>query len=95
MGKRGYVYLLTNAKNTVIYTGVTNDLRCRIEEHKYGQGSSFTAHYRVIKLVYYEEFATIYDAIRREKQIKAGSRSKKVHLIEQLNPTWKELAQEF
>ena len=83
---RYWVYIMTNANNTVLYTGVTNDLRRRVGEHKVGLGSKFTSKYRVTKLVYYEEFGRIGDAIIAEKRIKAGSRKKKIQLIEAFNP---------
>jgi putative endonuclease len=92
MGENGhyYVYILTNKYNRVLYTGVTNDLVERVDQHQKGQ-SSFTSRYNVHKLVYYEEFEHIIDAITREKQIKAGSRQKKIDLINSVNPEWKDL----
>ncbi len=87
-----FVYILTNKNNTVLYTGVTNDLLNRCIEHiqkKYP--NSFTAKYNVNKLVYYERFEDINLAIAREKQIKSGSRQKKIKLIENLNPYWNDL----
>jgi putative endonuclease len=92
MGKNEhyYVYILTNKYNRVLYTGVTNDLEKRINEHQMGQ-SSFTSRYNVHKLVYYEEFELVINAITREKQIKAGSRQKKIDLINSVNPEWKDL----
>jgi len=90
---RYWVYIMTNAHNTVLYTGVTNDLRRRVGEHKIGLGSKFTSKYRVTKLVYYEEFGRIGDAIAAEKRIKAGSRGKKVQLVERLNPEWRDLSE--
>jgi putative endonuclease len=92
MEKSYVVYMLTNRNNTVIYTGITNDIVRRLEEHRQKEVPSFTARYNVGKLVYYELFPTSYDAIQREKQIKAGSRAKKVGLIESLNPGWEDLA---
>jgi len=87
-----YVYILTNQKNTVLYTGVTSNIPTRAEQHKEKQDKkSFTARYNADKLVYYEIFKDINTAIAREKQIKAGSRKRKVELIEKLNPEWKEL----
>lgn len=90
--KRYYVYIMANRYNTVLYTGVTNDLVRRVWEHKQGVGSKFTSKYRVVKLVYYEETDDIHVALAREKQIKSGSRARKVALIESLNPTWQDLA---
>jgi len=91
MSKQYYVYLMTNSRNTVIYTGVTNDLRKRIYEHKAKSVDGFTKKYRITKLVYYEIFNDIYSALSREKQIKAGSRQKKIELINNMNPKWQDL----
>ncbi len=85
------VYILTNKGRTVLYTGVTNDLRRRIREHKIKQGSAFTSRYNVNRLVYFEIGQDINQAIFREKQIKAGSRQDKLDLIERFNPEWKDL----
>jgi len=85
------VYIMTNMGNTVLYTGVTNDLRKRIAKHRNKTGSKFTSKYNITKLVYYEDFIRIQDAIAAEKRIKAGSRAKKVKLIESINPQWKDL----
>jgi len=90
--KRYYVYIMANKRNTVLYTGVTNDLFRRVYEHKNGLGGGFTSRYRVTKLVYYEERTDIRQAIGREKQIKAGSRQKKLALINAMNPEWQDLA---
>ncbi len=88
----GYVYMLTNKNNTVIYTGVTSNLLIRIFEHKEGKyASSFTYKYHCTKLIYFEGFSRIEDAIAREKQIKAGSRAKKEALINSINPDWIDL----
>ena len=84
--KQYYVYLMTNAHNTVLYTGVTNKLQRRVLEHKSGKGSEFTKKYNLTKLIYFESGDDINVAIAREKQIKAGSRKKKIELIENLNP---------
>ena len=93
--KVGYVYLLTNKINTVIYTGVTSDLQKRIYEHKEKMVEGFTKKYNVNRLVYYEAFDSIEDAISREKQIKAGSRKKKIDLINSMNPGSKDLYYEL
>lgn len=85
-----YVYILTNDFNTVLYTGVTNDLVRRMNEHFEGS-TGFTGKYRVRKLVYFETFSEINEAIYREKQIKAGSRQKKIDLIHSTNPEWSDL----
>jgi len=89
--KQYWVYMMTNPNNTVIYTGVTNNLAKRIQEHKDKKGSSFTSRYNITKLVYYETFGRICDAIAAEKRIKAGSRAQKIKLIESINPGWKDL----
>ena len=88
-----FVYILTNKNNTVLYTGVTSDLQKRIDQHREGIGSSFTRKYKVHKLVYFESTSDILSAIEREKQIKAGSRIKKLELINNMNPTWKDLSE--
>ncbi len=90
--KRYYVYILTNVRHTVLYTGVTNDLVRRLSEHQQGL-SAFTRRYNVHKLVYVEMFHDVREAIAREKQIKAGSRRKKIALIESFNPTWRDLSE--
>ncbi|HEX2897572.1 MAG TPA: GIY-YIG nuclease family protein [candidate division Zixibacteria bacterium] len=92
MSKRGFVYILTNKSNTVLYTGVTSDLVGRIQEHKNGTGSAFTSKYRVFKLVYYEVADDILSAIAREKQIKSWNRDRKVELINGFNPKWEDLS---
>jgi putative endonuclease len=89
-----WVYIMTNRGNTVLYTGVTNDLRRRVAQHKAGTGSRFTNRYPVTKLVFHEEFGRTTDAIAAEKRITGGSRAKKIQLIEGLNPEWKDLAAE-
>lgn len=83
-----YIYILTNKNHTVLYTGVTNDLRKRLYEHKEKLHKGFTAKYNVDILVYFEHFDHIESAIEREKQIKAGSRQKKLNLINAKNPDW-------
>jgi len=79
---------MTNVRNTVLYVGVTNDLIRRIYEHKEKLVNGFTKKYNTVKLVYYEVFEDIENAILREKQIKAGSRQKKVQLIDSINKEW-------
>ena len=92
MTKHSYIYILTNKTNSVLYIGVTSDLSKRVQQHKEGFfRNSFTSRYKVNKLVYYEEFLSIQDAISREKQLKAGSRQKKIELINQRNPEWRDL----
>jgi len=90
-----YVYIMTNPRNTVLYTGVTNNLIRRVYEHRQKLLPGFTKNYNVVKLVYCEAFDNAKDAICREKQIKAGSRQKKVHLINSLNRDWRDLYDEL
>ena len=87
-----YVYILANQFNSVLYTGVTNNLERRIHEHQSGLIEGFTQRYRVHKLVYYESCQDIKDAITREKQLKKWNRSKKEELIRQMNPDWIDLS---
>ena len=89
--KYSYVYILSDNKNNVLYTGVTSDLLKRVWEHKNHVMEGFTKRYNVTKLVYYEEGEDIYSAISREKQIKGKLRKKKIDLIEKMNPEWKDL----
>ena len=87
------VYIITNRGNSVLYTGITSNLEHRIYEHKIkARPHSFAAHYNLSKLVYFEEKSSIQDAIVREKQIKAGSRKKKIELIKSINPNWADLS---
>lgn len=96
MSERSYfVYILTNKHRTVLYTGVTNDLRRRLEEHRKGLGSKFVKRYNAYTLVYAEYFQYVNDAIACEKRIKAGSRRKKLELIEGQNPTWRDLSEDL
>lgn len=90
--KPGFIYIITNKNNTVLYIGVTSNLPQRIEEHKQKRyENSFSARYNLNKLVYYEQFQMIGDAIGREKQLKAGNRATKEKLINSINPTWNDL----
>ena len=89
------IYIMTNKYNRVLYTGVTSNLLRRVTEHKEKAIEGFTSRYNVNKLVYYEEFATMEEAIAREKQIKGGSRKKKLDLIKSKNPNWEDLYDEF
>ena len=89
--KAGYVYILTNSSEQVLYTGVTSNLIKRVHEHKEKMVKGFTKKYNVDKLVYYEVTDDIESAIEREKQIKAGPRKKKMDLIKSINPTYKDL----
>jgi len=86
------VYILTNKSNSIFYIGVTSDLEGRVFEHKLKIHDGFTSKYNCNKLVYYEEFQWIQDAIGREKQLKAGSRQKKIDLIIADNPSWSDLS---
>jgi putative endonuclease len=86
-----YLYIMTNQNHTALYTGVTNDLIRRVWEHREGVGGAFTSRYQAGKLVYYEVYEDPESANHREKQIKAGSRRKKIELIESLNPAWEDL----
>jgi putative endonuclease len=95
MTRQFYVYVMTNQRKTVLYTGVTNDLVRRVWQHRHGQGGRFTAKYQCSELVLYEVFTDSYNAIAREKQIKAGSRRSKVELIERVNPGWRDLCDEL
>jgi putative endonuclease len=89
--KYGYVYILTNSSDEVLYTGVTSNLTKRVYEHKEKMVEGFTKKYNIDKLVYYEVLDNIESAIEREKQIKAGSRKKKIDLIKAMNPAYKDL----
>jgi putative endonuclease len=90
-----FVYILTNKYNKVLYVGVTNNLIRRVYEHKNKLISGFTSKYNVNKLVYYESFQSVFDAIKREKEIKGWKREKKVALINSFNPEWKDLYEEL
>src|SRR5262249_228322 len=91
MRKQCYIYLLTNARHTVLYTGVTSDLQKRVYQHRMKLVPGFTSRYNVCKLVYYEVADNPEAAIVREKQIKAGSRTKKIDLVKSMNPQWQDL----
>jgi putative endonuclease len=96
MDKGGWVYILTNRYHTVLYTGVTSDLRQRIYDHQNGTyAGSFTSRYKAGKLVYYNYYDSIEEAIDEEKRIKAGSRQKKLNLINGINPQWRDLTQDL
>ncbi len=95
MREQYYVYIMTNIGNSVLYTGVTNNLMRRVYEHKNKLVKGFSLKYNLLKLVYFEESSSINSAIFREKQIKAGSRSKKIELIDSMNPQWKDLSDDF
>ena len=95
MDKEYYIYLLTNQNNNVLYTGITNNLIRRVYEHKNKLQEGFTKKYNVNRLVYYEVYSDIADAITREKQIKGWSRKKKNTMVNQSNPDWKDLYEEI
>ena len=89
-----FVYILSS-KTRVLYIGVTNSLIRRVEEHRAGNGSEFTCKYQVHRLVYYEPFQYVINAISRETELKGWLRSRKVELIESVNPKWRDLFEEF
>jgi len=95
MKRQYFVYIMTNPRNTVLYTGVTGDLKRRVWEHKTKAVPGFTARYNVVKLVYFEVFDDPEEAILREKRIKGGSRAKKIALINSFNPQWRDLYEEL
>ena len=95
MQRGGSVYIITNVHHQVLYTGVTSDLTKRVQEHKEKKYErSFSAYYNVDKLVYYENYLNIEEAIAEEKRIKGGSRAKKIRLIESKNAEWRDLWEE-
>lgn len=91
--KKFYIYIMTNKWNTALYTGFTNDLFIRINQHKDGKGGVFTNKYKCIKLIYFEEFDYVNDALARENELKGWSREKKKGLVNQSNPDWKDLSE--
>ena len=93
--KAGAVYILSNAKRTVLYTGVTSNLINRVYKHKQSSGSVFTSKYKIHFLMYYEQHQTMYQAIQREKQIKKWNREWKIKLIKTINPETKDLWNEI
>ena len=96
MAKKGFIYIVTNKNNSVLYTGVTSELKERIYRHKTKYyPNSFSSRYNCEKLVYFEEVGRMDEAIKREKQIKAGSRAKKIKLIESINKEWSDLYDEI
>ncbi len=95
MDRQYCIYILTNRHNTILYTGVTNDLKRRAYEHQMKLVKGFTNRYNIDKLFYFEVCDQIESAIAREKQIKAGSRAKKIALIERINPGWRDLSGEI
>ena len=95
LDKQYYIYIMTDKSNTVLYTGVTKDLKRRVFEHKEKLIDGFTKRYNIIKSVYYEIFRDIESAILREKQIKGGSRAKKITLVNSMNSAWKDLYEDL
>jgi putative endonuclease len=94
VSKQYYVYIMAS-KSRVLYVGVTNDLQRRVEQHKQKLVESFTARYNITRLVYYEVTNNVHAALAREKEIKGWRRSKKVALIESVNPTWRDLSDDW
>ena len=92
MEHKGYIYFMTNVTNGVLYIGVTNSLKRRISEHAEGSGSVFTHKYNCTKLVYFESYPDIEQAITREKQLKHFKRAWKDKLVTSINPDWRDLA---
>ena len=90
--KKSYIYFMANKNNTVIYIGVTSNLLERVQQHKTKVYKGYTSKYNCDKLVYFEEFEDINQAIVREKQLKAGNRKRKEELIRQENPNWEDLS---
>jgi putative endonuclease len=96
MPRQFFVYIMTNGpKSAVLYTGITGDLRRRVWQHKTKRTQGFTSRYNLDRLVYYENFAYPDAAIDREKEIKGWRRSKKIALIESMNPRWEDLARDW
>ena len=95
MKRQYYIYIMTNSTNNVIYAGVTNNLKRRVYEHKQKLIKGFTKKYGISKLVYYEVFEDIENAILREKQVKGGSRKKKIDLVNVMNKEWRDLYEEL
>jgi len=95
MDKLYCVYILTNDRRTVLYTGISSDLKGRVAQHRDKIKPSFTSRYNVDRLVYYEPFGDVEAAITREKQIKAGSRQKKINLINATNREWRDLYEDL
>jgi len=93
LAKTYYVYILTNRSGT-LYTGETNDLQRRLLEHRAGSVGSFTARYKMDRLLYFEATADVRDAIQREKQIKGWTRKRKLELVAELNPKWRDLSED-
>jgi putative endonuclease len=95
MNNQFYVYILTNKGNTVLYVGVTNNLKRRVYEHKTHLNSGFTDKYNICKLIWYDCFLTPDNAILREKQLKKWNRTWKERIINEMNPEWKDLSMDW
>jgi putative endonuclease len=95
MSKEYYVYIVTDQRNYVLYTGVTGNISKRVIAHQEGRGSKFTNKYKLKKLVYYKMFTDPENAIKEEKRIKAGSRIAKAKLVDNMNPNWVDLSPHF
>lgn len=95
MTKSYFIYILTNKNNTVLYTGITNDLKIRIQEHRLKTSPGFSGKSNINKLVYYEKTDDIYMAILRQKQIQIVSEQRKVDLINTINKEWRDLYNEL
>jgi putative endonuclease len=95
MQKQYFVYIMTNQWKNVLYIGLTNNLTKRVYQHKEKSAYGFTKTYHITKLVYYEMYDSIIDALAREKQIKAGSRQKKIELVNSINNKWEDLYKEI
>jgi putative endonuclease len=93
---QAWIYIVTNKKDGVLYTGVTSELKYRINSHKTKKyKNSFSARYNLNKLVYFEEYDSIITARAREKQLKAGNRARKIKFIENMNPDWRDLYEDL
>jgi putative endonuclease len=93
--KQYYVYIITSKRNGTLYTGITSNLADRIYKHKQGTYDGFTKKYKIEKLVYYEIYSDVYEAINREKQLKNWKRDWKIQLIEEDNKVWRDLFNEI
>ena len=95
VGFMNFVYILSNWDDSVLYIGVTSNLPKRLYEHRNGLADGFTKKYNVHKLVYYEESSYMRSAIEREKQLKKWTRAKKNALVSRMNPTWRDLSEDW